>query len=237
MANIITLGSLYLDGCPAEIGTKYNPGQAIELGETALGKEINWIVANSMLIADRCILINVSWNDLHANSLIFGKEVAIGGYHYQARLLKVGTKRRDPNEWDAALDLVGEDNELWHWENTFFWGQERPTDYQASRSVYRGYYSARNLGWPSSGYRFVSLGFRPALEPLPTDPAALKHGQQALVVGRAGAVVGGLIDATAYDFVIQPNADWLIGEADFAANMQDGTLAVDRSRIISIATA
>ena len=230
MANIITLGSLYLDGCPAEIGTKYNPGQAIELGETALGKEINWIVANSMLIADRCILINVSWNDLHANSLIFGKEVAIGGYHYQARLLKVGTKRRHPNEWDAALDLVGEDNELWHWENTFFWGQERPTDYQASRSVSRGYYSPRNLGWPSSGYRFVSLGFRPVLVPLVTeDISPTLLGQRVMLWGGQSIVFGRMEDVSAYDVVIS-NGDGALSH-DFGTRLYDGRIVVDRSSI------
>lgn len=233
MANIITLGSLYLDGCPAEIGTKYNPGQAIELGETALGKEINWIVANSMLIADRCILINVSWNDLHANSLIFGKEVAIGGYHYQARLLKVGTKRRDPNEWDAALDLVGEDNELWHWENTFFWGQERPTDYQASRSVYRGYYSARNLGWPSSGYRFVSLGFRPVLVPLVTeDISPTLLGQRVMLWGGQSIVFGRMEDVSAYDVVIS-NGDGALSHG-FGTWLYDGCIVVDRSAVVGM---
>lgn len=230
MANIITLGSLYLDGCPVEIGTKYNPGQAIELGETALGKEINWIVANSMLIADRCILINVSWNDLHANSLIFGKEVAIGGYHYQARLLKVGTKRRDPNEWDAALDLVGEDNELWHWENTFFWGQERPTDYQASDRASRGYDSARYWNWSGSSYRYADLGFRPALVPLVTEdisPTLLGH--RVMLWGGQSIVFGRMEDVSAYDVVIS-NGDGALSH-DFGTRLYDGRIVVDRSAV------
>lgn len=124
MANIIGMGSLYLDGCPAEIGSKYNPGQAISIGETAQGKEIHWVVVNDMLIADRCILTEVSWDDLDAQSLVFGKGVSIGGFSFTARLLQVGTKEDAPNEWDSALDTVGEDNSLWHWEDMFFWGQE-----------------------------------------------------------------------------------------------------------------
>ena len=106
----------------------------------------------------------------------------------------------------------------------------------ASNRANRGYNSARNWNNNSSGNRNVNVGFRPALEPLPTDPSAIRHSQEALVIGRAGAVAGSLIDATAYDLVIQPNADGLIGEVSFAAKMQDGTLAVDRSGIISIAT-
>lgn len=87
MANIIKLGSLYLDGQPVEIGADYAPGQSIEVGKTIPGKEISWVVVNEMLIADRCILTNVSWNDLNACNLIFGKCIIIEGYHYQIRLL------------------------------------------------------------------------------------------------------------------------------------------------------
>jgi len=135
MANIIGMGSLYLDGCPAEIGSKYNPGQAISIGETAQGKEIHWVVVNDMLIADRCILTEVSWDDLDAQSLVFGKGVSIGGFSFTARLLQVGTKEDAPNEWDSALDTVGEDNSLWHWEDMFFWGQEAATGTASSGSI------------------------------------------------------------------------------------------------------
>lgn len=236
MENTIKLGSLYLDGHPAEIGTEYVPVQTIKIGKTITGKEISWVAVNGILIADRCLLTNISWDDLDAQGLVFGKEITVQGFRFQIRLLKVGSEDNVPNEWDAALDTVGEYDALWHWHGKYFWGQESVSGV-ASYRANRGYFSARLWDWFNSSFRYASLGFRPALEPLPTDPAALRHGQEALVVGRAGAVVGGLIDATAYDLVIQPNADWLIGEADFAANMQDGTLAVDRSRIISIATA
>ena len=173
MANIIGMGSLYLDGCPAEIGSKYNPGQAISIGETAQGKEIHWVVVNDMLIADRCILTEVSWDDLDAQSLVFGKGVSIGGFSFTARLLQVGTKEDAPNEWDSALDTVGEDNSLWHWEDMFFWGQEAATGTASSRA-YRGYTSARTFYCTSSSRRSVSLGFRPALVPLcPPTPCGL----------------------------------------------------------------
>lgn len=236
MENTIKLGSLYLDGHPAEIGTEYVPVQTIKIGKTITGKEISWVAVNGILIADRCLLTNISWDDLDAQGLVSGKEITVQGFRFQIRLLKVGSEDNVPNEWDAALDTVGEYDALWHWHGKYFCGQESVSGV-ASHRAFRGCNSARYWHLSSSGNRSVGVGFRPALELLPTDHAALRHGQEALVVGRAGAVVGGLIDATAYDLVIQPNADWLIGEADFAANMQDGTLAVDRSRIISIATA
>lgn len=198
-------------------------------------KEIGWVAVNGLLIADQCLLTNVSWDDLDVQGLVFGKEVTVQGLRFKIRLLKVGSKEDVPNEWDAALDAVGEDDTLWHWDHKFFWGQE-PVSGSVSHRAIRGYTSARYWGWYDSSYRIAFVGFRPALEPLPTDPSAIRHSQEALVIGRAGAVAGSLIDATAYDLVIQPNADGLIGEVSFAAKMQDGTLAVDRSGIISIAT-
>ena len=198
-------------------------------------KEIGWVAVNGLLIADQCLLTNVSWDDLDVQGLVFGKEVTVQGLRFKIRLLKVGSKEDVPNEWDAALDAVGEDDTLWHWDHKFFWGQE-PVSGSVSHRAIRGYRSARRWDWHNSSRRDAYLGFRPALEPLPTDPSAIRHSQEALVIGRAGAVAGSLIDATAYDLVIQPNADGLIGEVSFAAKMQDGTLAVDRSGIISIAT-
>ena len=198
-------------------------------------KEIGWVAVNGLLIADQCLLTNVSWDDLDVQGLVFGKEVTVQGLRFKIRLLKVGSKEDVPNEWDAALDAVGEDDTLWHWDHKFFWGQE-PVSGSVSHRAIRGYTSARRWHWSNSSTRDARLGFRPALEPLPTDPSAIRHSQEALVIGRAGAVAGSLIDATAYDLVIQPNADGLIGEVSFAAKMQDGTLAVDRSGIISIAT-
>lgn len=235
MANIIKLGSLFLDGRPVETGMQYVPSQTIEVGEMTPSKEIGWVAVNGLLIADQCLLTNVSWDDLDVQGLVFGKEVTVQGLRFKIRLLKVGSKEDVPNEWDAALDAVGEDDTLWHWDHKFFWGQE-PVSGSVSHRAIRGYTSARHWGWSDSSSRHAILGFRPALEPLPTDPSAIRHSQEALVIGRAGAVAGSLIDATAYDLVIQPNADGLIGEVSFAAKMQDGTLAVDRSGIISIAT-
>lgn len=235
MANIIKLGSLFLDGRPVETGMQYVPSQTIEVGEMTPSKEIGWVAVNGLLIADQCLLTNVSWDDLDVQGLVFGKEVTVQGLRFKIRLLKVGSKEDVPNEWDAALDAVGEDDTLWHWDHKFFWGQE-PVSGSVSHRAIRGYDSARYWDWNASSNRDAYLGFRPALEPLPTDPSAIRHSQEALVIGRAGAVAGSLIDATAYDLVIQPNADGLIGEVSFAAKMQDGTLAVDRSGIISIAT-
>jgi len=103
------MGSLYLGGYPSGLGTEYQSGQSIEIGKSVLGKEISWVVANGMLVANRCILTKVSWMDLNDNELALGKEINIGGVRCVARLPRVGVKEGVPNEWDAALDVAGED--------------------------------------------------------------------------------------------------------------------------------
>lgn len=233
MVHRFKLGSLYLDDEPVDPGIKYHPGQAISFGEAVSDKEISWVPANGLLIADRCLLACISWDDLNDQGLVFGREIELHGFKFRARLLKVGSEEGIPNEWDAALDTVGGSDDLWHWSEMFFWGQEE-TKIVASTRAHRGYDSARSWGWDGSSRRYASLGFRSALEPLPTDPSALRQGQEILVIGRDGAVMGNLVDATAYDLVIQPKPDGVVGKNTLAANMRDGTVAVDRSGVLSI---
>ena len=236
MTQTLKFGSLYVNDKPIDPGTEYKPDQAISFGTMTPDKAINWVPVNGLLIADRCLLARISWDDLNDQGLVFGREIQLCGFRFWARLLKVGNCEGVPNEWDSALDVVGENDDLWHWEDMFFWGQETVlTD--ASSRAYRGYRSARLWSWNNSSYRYATLGFRPALEPLATVPTTLKLGQDVLAIGKDGAVVGKLMDATTYDLVIQPNADGLVGKAAFAANMRNGTVAVDRQGILSIAAA
>ena len=60
-------------------------------------------------------------------------------------------------------------NQLWHWVGVYSWCQETWAE-NASLRAYRGYYSARFWVNNSSGNRDVSVGFRPVLEVLNTDP-------------------------------------------------------------------
>ena len=234
MAQTLKLGSLYLDGNPIVPEMDYQPGQAISFGEAVSNMAISWVPVNGILIADRCLLTYISWDDLDTQGLVFGKEITVQGFRFKIRLLKVGSEENAPNEWGAALDTVGEDDALWHWDGKFFWGQESVRR-SASYRVYRGYYSARFFTWYSSGNRIVILGFRPALELLPADTSDLRFGQEIMAIGRDGGVMGKLLDKTQYDLILQPKPGGVAGEAAFVANMQDGTVVVDRSRILSIA--
>lgn len=60
-------------------------------------------------------------------------------------------------------------NQLWHWVGVYSWCQETWAENASSRA-YRGYGSARFWNYDSSGTRYVSVGFRPVLEVLNTDP-------------------------------------------------------------------
>ena len=60
-------------------------------------------------------------------------------------------------------------NQLWHWVGVYSWCQETWAE-NASYRAYRGCSSARLWHYASSGDRDVSVGFRPVLEVLNTDP-------------------------------------------------------------------
>lgn len=60
-------------------------------------------------------------------------------------------------------------NQLWHWVGVYSWCQETWAE-NASYRARRGYGSARYWDNTSSGNRSVSVGFRPVLEVLNTDP-------------------------------------------------------------------
>ena len=179
MANIIKFGSLCLDGFPVNVGTEYKPGQAIKIGETTPGKEISWVVVNNLLIADHSILTGISWDDLNANGLVFGKEISAGGFRFTERLLRVEKDGGMPNEWDAALDATGDDDAIWHWQGIYFWGQEAAK--RASPRIVRGY-----LCCPFQGPRCGKSGH----EWLPPchGPPNLQHSGQCPRRGEADAL-------------------------------------------------
>lgn len=233
MANIIGMGSLYLDGRPAEIGLAYKPGKTISIGETIPVNEIPWVVVNNMLIADRSILTGVSWDDLNAQNLVFGKEVTIGEFRFTARLLQVGAEEGVPNEWDAALDKVGENNDIWHWKDSWFWGQEYAVS--ASHRAIRGYISARSCYFNSSSTRNVTVGFRPALVPLLSDTLGnTRSGEKLMLWGSQNIVFGRLEELTDYEVVLSGWDGALSG--NFGNRISNGRIVIDRGTVAGVQT-
>jgi hypothetical protein len=60
-------------------------------------------------------------------------------------------------------------NQLWHWVGVYSWCQETWAENASGRAT-RGYDSARVWGWGGASGRGASVGFRPVLEVLNTDP-------------------------------------------------------------------
>lgn len=173
---LIKMGSLYLDGKPQPVPQvpikegdipKYNGTGSIVIGNTVEGKAITWVKPEGMnlLVANRAILCDVNMRHLSSNGFLHGKEISIDGRPYLCRLLKVGLSRKVPNEWDKCLDIVGEDNDIWHYISMCFWGSEQVPGATLNYAC-RGGYSARYWGSTAMWFSSNGHGFRPVLEPL-----------------------------------------------------------------------
>ena len=68
-----------------------------------------------------------------------------------------------------STDQNSAHNKFWNWYGVYSWCQEVFAD-NASNRADRGYVSARTWSWYGSSRRYASLGFRPVLEVLNTDP-------------------------------------------------------------------
>lgn len=141
MANgdLIKLGTFYLNSVKQPRPTKpwkpdltppgapsagdipfFSAGQSIEIRDTDPNDayKIQWREVNDgnkkLLISDRVLLVNVSWDDLNAQGLIFGKTITIDGQQYKLRVLTDGSDYRpvtdnysggspSNSEWDRII--------------------------------------------------------------------------------------------------------------------------------------
>ena len=71
-----------------------------------------WSRTGTLLIADRILLTNVSWNGLVAAGFADGVTVHLKGHPYRCYLLSVGSQSNVPNAWDDALDPTTNDNDI-----------------------------------------------------------------------------------------------------------------------------
>ena len=201
---IIRLGTLYCDGCPIVPGGYVPSGRPILIGDTTAGYELQWIKAGNLLVADRCACIDISWVALDKLGFIYGTPVEINGKLYVCRSLKVGADDGDENEWDNLLNVFGEDDNLWHWSNAMFWGQER-LPYEPMERVARGQDFARTRFCGFKGDLSSFIGFRPVLEILSPPPPDLSHliKKEITVYGPQGTVIEGTMTGfDEYDVLI-----------------------------------
>lgn len=137
--DVVKLGTFYLNGTKQARPTRpwrngdtptggpgagniptYSAGQTIEVRDTDSldANKMQWVEVNDggkkYLVADRVALVSVSWDDLNAQSLIFGKTITIDGQQYKLRSLTGGSNYRSGtdtysggsptnNEWDRWI--------------------------------------------------------------------------------------------------------------------------------------
>lgn len=211
-------GSIYEAGQAMEPGFICNDPVEFSLGDTVPDRELQWVELNSgLLVADRCVCHDVSWDNLNNLGFIFGKFIRIDGKDYICRSLKVGTRNGLPNEWDDALNECGEADSLWHWNGQFFWGQEKPTKVSQREMlrICRGWSAARGSSEHHYARGGESMGFRPVLEPLCSDPLEVMVGSNIKVFGMGKETFEGkLIDCDGYDLemvcnsVVSRSCEW-----------------------------
>lgn len=177
---IFQFGSLYLGNTVQPVPQQpdvdgdipaYSGSGTISIGDTVQGKSITWIKPDGMnlFVCDRVILMNVSWDDLDKNELVFGKKLTIGNRCFLCRLPQVGKDVDDYlSEWNRILTIAGESDSLWHWKKEYFLGQDTARGFTTFMSV-RGFYSARAWNDIGCDIRKATTGFRPILEILPSE--------------------------------------------------------------------
>ena len=127
--------------------------------------------AHSLFVADYTVTHTVSWDELNAGRLIFGRDYAAGGVDYILRAPSVGSgsigsaesQRGTPpsNEWDRILDK--NDGYIKNWFGMFSWGQDTLSTSESDRAA-RGYFPPG--GWSSApaSHQNAVAGFRPVLQ-------------------------------------------------------------------------
>lgn len=214
----IKLGSIYSAGTLMGSGFIWQDDTPFEIGDTMQGVELQWVPFRNLLIADRVVCNNISWKQLNKLGYIFGVPTKIDGRFYLCRSLKVGIGPENPGEWDDALTAVGDDDEIWNWAYSFFWGQETPPAHKTCR-MERGYSDAYNFGFGEATGRSEEGGFRPVLELLPPMPSLTDAliGQQVEIYGQGKEFIFGRVAGfDDYDLVLEnptkipPRCSWAV---------------------------
>ena len=165
---VCVVGTLFMNGEPVRIpacsrfAASYVPGATLEL-RPALEDEnfqVRAIRAGGVLIADRVLLRNISWDDI---------QEALAGDKPAAHPLRLG-KMRFPTcaEYDSLADTAKEANGIMHWKGIYSWCQDVKPGWPSTHAV-RGYLSARYWLNYNATSRSAHVGFRPVFEILNSD--------------------------------------------------------------------
>lgn len=175
---IVTVGTLYMDGQPVKVPQNpvwngdildYIPGARLEMREALADPayQVKAILVGGVLIADRVLLKNISWNDIQ------------GALATPARRVKIKSMRLPSSEeWDRMIDATLGVNSIVHWKGTFSWCLNECAD-NHDRRVTRGRYAGRHADAYKSESRMVSVGFRPVFDI--ENPKSIPEGEMVTV--------------------------------------------------------
>ena len=158
--------------------------------------------AHSLFVADYAVTHAVSWDNLNAEGLIFGKGYATGSVDYTLRAPSGGSggtgsgalERGTPqsNEWDRILDK--DDGYIKNCRNIDSWGQDTLPNTLSNRVIRGQYDLPRKYAGANTTLSFKFLGFRPVLEVL--NPGTLgSDGMKVVTLALNGGKLSGSSDA------------------------------------------
>ena len=225
---IVQLGSLYLNGEVRTPGTVKGVFETPFIGDTVGGHEIQWVKDGERLIADRCIVQNITWNDLDVFGFIFGCPVLIDGKRYLCRSLKGGALPETHNEWDDLMKRHGGKESLWHWQRVYFWCQEEHSSNPTFRMLRK--MSQQESAYGTKGVANSLIGFRPVLEPGKcVKDQDLSHALRGSVKlwFPFGPVEGTLTDYSDYDITIR--TEQRLPEANSNVCRNDDEIVISRT--------
>lgn len=210
-----TFGTVYFDDVPVDVGSPLGEGKRFSIGDSVREKTIRWIKVGPLLVADRCICTNISWNQLDDLGFVYGAPVQIDGQVYQCRCLQTGASMpngrtgladfEDLGEWGAVLQACGKRDATWHWKDQYFWCQDTPNGYVVTRIVC-GSRSPRFKGGFRSDDKRETVGFRPVLEMIPEKVELSREliGSKLEVSLPQATLIGKLVSFDDYDVVVEP---------------------------------
>ena len=122
----------------------------------------------TLLVSDRCIKNEISWDQLNERKLVFGnKTIEIDGIKYRIRLLT-------SNEWDNLIVKYTPEDSDSHWQDMCSWCQniysinylKRYYSIDLTYRVLRGYPTVSYFCYTTSFTFYTNYGWRPVLEVL-----------------------------------------------------------------------
>lgn len=224
--DIVKLGTLYcrgskqpyptkpwrIDSAPdgqSSVGNIYNnngsTSTAITIGNTDSSDayKLRWVEVNDgsdkLLICDRNLVVNISWDRLNALGYCgkkgSGKTITIDGAKYELFMMTGGTSPSGTsNQWDryigglgnisglpkpnsadlddslASADYTSANGALWHWAGCYSWCSETTASGNSDYRPLRGFSGARYWDFNYHYSCNYLIGWRPALRILNTAP-------------------------------------------------------------------